>query len=173
MSGFACDVCNKAFSTQQSLDQHTRSNPRSHEFKICDECHKTFSTQEALDQHTRSNPRSHFKICDKCDKSFSTQEALDQHTRSNPRSHIIVCDNCRRRFKTLKEKKEHTDSRHMCKVCKDIFCDDIDMAQHQYDMHMNRCTHCGKIFDNKHSAVAHIMANHLESTKVDGVDSRG
>jgi len=43
------------------------------------------------------------------------------------------------------------------------------MAQHQYDMHMNICTYCGKNFKNKHSAVRHVMDNHLESKKVDGV----
>lgn len=52
---------------------------------ICENCDRAFNTEEALQQHIRDSPAHSTTFdCEECDRAFNTQEALQQHIRDSP-----------------------------------------------------------------------------------------
>lgn len=50
---------------------------------FCGICLKQFKTEESRDQHVRSQPTKCGRFCSICNKEFKTRESRDQHMRSS------------------------------------------------------------------------------------------
>jgi hypothetical protein len=103
---YECDICDRSFHRQESLDQHVRDKHTEYD---CDICDRSFGTQESLDQHVRHSHPIEYD-CDMCERSFHRQESLDQHVRDKHPEYD--CDFCDRLFRTQQSLDQHVRDKH-------------------------------------------------------------
>ena len=76
-----------------------------------------------------------------------------------------ACDFCDKKFKTNASMKDHVKAKHSflkCTMCDMVFLERIDVTQHYYDSHLNKCHECKKTFKNKHVMIDHMISAHFE-----------
>ena len=75
---FACNQCNKQFSSKGKLKRHVQSVHEGIKFN-CDQCGKQFTQLDALKTHIESIHNGRKFVCDKCDQQFSQKYHLNRH----------------------------------------------------------------------------------------------
>ena len=104
---FNCEICNKRFSSKQSLKKHIST---AHEAKKPLQCK--------------------FVRCDLCDRDFTSKRNLHQHVKL---THEIKCQICEKGFDTRKDLIRHIASDHEgreyfeCKICTKGFNSKMDL----------------------------------------------
>ena len=67
-----------------SLTKHPEVSRRI-KMAFCNRCDRAFSSEEALQQHLRDSPAHAVSYdCDECDRAFSSEKAFQQHLRDAP-----------------------------------------------------------------------------------------
>ena len=72
-----CSVCEKRFTTKQSLTIHMRQHSGEEALYSCTECEKSFTSLSGLSEH--KNVHSSKYKCTECEKSFTSLSGLSQH----------------------------------------------------------------------------------------------
>lgn len=75
---FKCDICDKLFIQQNSLDRHVSIEHPDGDNYVCYDCKKGFKAKEQLIEHTRVHLLKSVK-CDDCGREFSRKYHLDRH----------------------------------------------------------------------------------------------
>ena len=78
---FKCSECSKSYSTQKSLNNHTRlqhGNPKQFLCTFCD--YITFNKGH-WETHIRSQHKNIKELCSGCGKQFSNQSNVNRHNR--------------------------------------------------------------------------------------------
>ncbi|CAK1591711.1 unnamed protein product [Parnassius mnemosyne] len=95
---FECKICNKRFTQQGGLQQHTRMHTGYRPYS-CTVCPKTFTQKSGLDQHTRTHTKERPYRCIICSKTFCQSVTLKQHMRTHTNVSPFQCGICEKRFK--------------------------------------------------------------------------
>ena len=128
-----CDICDKTFKSQYTLDFHKKKIHIKDKLKNlkCDICNKDFATNYYLKNHilANHNPEGEVFKCNVCEKNFKLERYLLTH---NKRFHQGV--------------KEHEN----CGFCNLSFYSASKLKRHQRDVHGdqgdNKCAICDKGF---------------------------
>lgn len=135
LKSFACEKCDKAYSTPGGLRVHNRfahGNAKPHE---CKECGKTFTAPSYLKVHMiKHTGEKNFK-CELCNGKFVSKEALLYHTRRHTGEKPYSCKICNERFVNASARAEHIKFKHigptlMCEICSRKFVTTHFLKQH-------------------------------------------
>ena len=119
---FECQVCNRKYSSKQSLNQHMRIHDDSKSHK-CDVCLKVFHNKSQLKMHYRTHTGEKPFACKICDRKFALKHHLVQHEASHSEIKSFKCSICPegRFFKTKKALNEHMvfhyEPKYSCSFC--------------------------------------------------------
>ena len=90
---FTCNICDKHFSTRDSLNQHTKTHWQPKELK-CSLCSSLFFSSSSLRKHRiRVHERKRFQ-CPYCQKNFTKEDYCQQHILTCRCSTPIKCSSC-------------------------------------------------------------------------------
>ena len=136
---YVCDLCNRSFSTQQSLKRHRRSVHRQSAGICCQVCSQRFYRKDVLQRHLKMHratcptdatvdlpplppppppspapeSRGERPVCDLCAKKFASQKTLKRHRQTVHRqSGGFSCRVCDRRFYRRDNLRKHHISKH-------------------------------------------------------------
>ncbi|XP_030256944.1 zinc finger protein 37-like isoform X2 [Sparus aurata] len=160
---FACVLCRKKFTHQQSLKRHIRVHTGEKPYG-CDVCVKTFKHQESLKRHMRVHTGEKPFGCDVCRKTFDNQQSLKRHMRVHTGEKPFGCDVCGNNFKEQGKLKRHMrvhtgEKPFRCDVCSKRFTHQESLKKHTR-IHTGEkpfnCNVCGKRFTHQESLKKHI-----------------
>lgn len=77
---YQCEVCNKKFARQYSLNLHTKLHTGEKEHK-CEFCDKGFRASSYLKVHLRTHTKEKPYVCGMCSKAFAVKADLRRHVR--------------------------------------------------------------------------------------------
>ncbi|XP_075235960.1 uncharacterized protein LOC142333045 [Lycorma delicatula] len=103
---FACDECDKRFSTKPNLVTHKRIHTGVRNF-TCDQCGKSFIQKGNLDAHLITHSQDKPFNCDLCNKGFKTSMQLRKHHTVHTGAKPHQCDVCGRTFRERGTLREH------------------------------------------------------------------
>ncbi|XP_045508974.1 zinc finger protein 675-like [Colias croceus] len=168
----ACDVCEKVFRDNNSLNIHKKIHTKERNF-ICDECNKGFRTRQHLIIHLRSHTGVKPFGCTECDKTFSTHSNLKAHSIVHEKEKLFFCVECNKRYKSEKSLRRHFVSslKHVqerefsCTQCDRKFISQISLSSHIRNVHLMtyKCNICEKIFSNNSNLKKHVRCVHSKS----------
>ncbi|KAF9226372.1 hypothetical protein BS17DRAFT_777136 [Gyrodon lividus] len=133
-----CQTCDKDFSGEQALDQHTDAKHR----YSCDTCSKVFYSQQALDQHQADKHPPLFE-CQYCEREFTTDEGRLAHEKA--KHDLFECQYCDREFNSLESRQQHEQAKHI---------------------HIFQCSRCNLNFHTKYMKDAHEKSHNSHSMLV-------
>ncbi|KAK8036728.1 hypothetical protein PG994_015225 [Apiospora phragmitis] len=99
--GSRCITCDRAFGSEDALEQHLRNSPVHAPSFDCDDCNRSFRSDNALQHHLSDSPAHAPSFdCETCDRSFGSEGALEQHLRDSPvhAPSSFDCETCGRSF---------------------------------------------------------------------------
>ena len=147
-----CKICGNSCKNVKELNQHHRDT---HDIVFCPDCNKAFSTQTSLDKHMYVHKAMDY-VCDKCGQSFPFESRLKQHkiTHRTVATHSCMVKNCGRSFKNTgnlnHHVNQHTGIWYKCDFCTYQNKDKQNTESHQHT-HVSgnekySCIHCSKKF---------------------------
>ena len=71
VKNFTCEICEKAFSTNNYKDQHIRTVHEEVKKFDCNICSKTFGLKQELMSHIENNHQAKDQKCEVCEKYFA------------------------------------------------------------------------------------------------------
>ena len=134
-----CDVCNRVFSTPNSLIHHSYTHLE--QSFHCDQCEKLFPFKSQMENHVSVHTQAVKHRCDKCGKEFVRTGEYNIHMRghSNIRIHCPI-DGCE--YETVdvrnltSHKKSHTKRISVyCKICGEGFVYHEQRKRHMKQTH--------------------------------------
>ena len=162
---YQCMECKKFFKTQRSLNVHGQVHQENKEAFACQVCDKHYSTKYVLDNHVKSEHMGMKKsfMCPICGKSFTQKTSYRQHANVHAGIRPYVCDVCGKSFSyenALKAHKFiHNEVRQFqCQICDKRFLHKNSLRIHgnvHKESHNHMCTQCGLKFTQKQSLVRH------------------
>ena len=180
---FACEPCDKTFSSEQSLKIHNGVAHQSFDCSkemtekkgqfICNTCGKSYTTKWSMKMHFKSahegkkrkstdDAKNEF-FCNQCDRSFGTQKSLNLHVgikHSNYTSYYskkgsrVVCNECGNDFYDVSSAICHIKNLHK----------NLNQSMHNDDQNKLFCNHCDRSFTNQSKLNMHVGQKHSKST---------
>ncbi|XP_057371632.1 fez family zinc finger protein 1-like isoform X1 [Daphnia carinata] len=173
---FSCIKCEKMFSTPHGLEVHARRSHNGKRPFACDVCNKTFGHEISLNQHrsvfcNRSlhNTEKVFE-CRQCGKTFKRSSTLSTHLLIHSDTRPYPCQYCGKRFHQKSDMKKHTyihtgEKPHKCAVCGKAFSQSSNLITHSRKHTGYKpfaCDHCGRAFQRKVDLRRHRESQHAE-----------
>ncbi|XP_050176511.1 PR domain zinc finger protein 5 isoform X4 [Myiozetetes cayanensis] len=164
---FQCSVCNTAFSSESSYEQHKEACRGDARF-ICkaESCGKRFKSKDALKKHKENvhsgNSRKKL-MCSVCNKKCSSAANLQEHRKVHE---IFECQECDKKFISANQLKRHmithSEKRpYTCEVCNKSF-KRLDQVTAHKIIHSEdkpyKCKLCGKGFAHRN-----VYKNHKKT----------
>ncbi|XP_027514816.1 PR domain zinc finger protein 5 isoform X2 [Corapipo altera] len=164
---FQCSVCNTAFSSESSYEQHKEACRGDARF-ICkaESCGKRFKSKDALKKHKENvhsgNSRKKL-MCSVCNKKCSSATNLQEHRKVHE---IFECQECDKKFISANQLKRHmithSEKRpYTCEVCNKSF-KRLDQVTAHKIIHSEdkpyKCKLCGKGFAHRN-----VYKNHKKT----------
>jgi rubrerythrin len=89
----SCDMCDKLFTSANSLVAHTSIHNGDRPYK-CPICNKRFRQKGTLKDHARTHTTEKPFICSFCNKAFGQRSILHKHVRIHTGDHHLTCEIC-------------------------------------------------------------------------------
>ncbi|XP_045211538.2 zinc finger protein 708-like isoform X1 [Mercenaria mercenaria] len=166
---FPCDQCKKIFSSSDFLTKHKESTHAKKFACAHEDCNKAFPTEDKLEQHMLVHGERSF-MCSICGKICTSKGNFHIHMSVHNSERNFECDVCKKTFKTKdvlnKHKRIHGNTRqYCCEICGWGFNQSGSLRKHM-DSHLNikrhQCDICLKKFSNKASLTNHkLQSNHF------------
>ena len=91
---YCCSYCDKKYDTLHGLNNH---HEKTHPPVNCDVCNRSFSTPNSLIHHSYTHLEQSFQ-CDLCEKSFPFKSQLENHIPVHTQAVKHRCDKCGKTF---------------------------------------------------------------------------
>ncbi|NXK66111.1 PRDM5 protein, partial [Sylvietta virens] len=184
---FQCSVCNTAFSSESSYEQHKEACRGDARF-ICkaDSCGKRFKSKDALKKHKENvhsgNSRKKL-MCSVCNKKCSSAANLQEHRKVHE---IFECQECDKKFISANQLKRHmiTHSEQVqhrqqhCELPHSVssMCPNPVLEEPPVETHSEerpfQCEECKALFRTPFSLQRHLLIHNSERTfKCDHCDA--
>lgn len=142
---YACQHCDKSFSTASSLISHTRYHFNDRPF-LCSTCGRRFILKNQLNVHLlrvhvpKYDPQHRRFPCHLCDYKTGFQFKLEEHLKTHSNVRNFSCDHCERLFKSAKSLRQHSqlhtgEKRFKCKYCGLKFAQSAGKRGHERNRH--------------------------------------
>ncbi|XP_055586215.1 gastrula zinc finger protein XlCGF26.1-like [Uranotaenia lowii] len=163
---FACPVCFKCFTNQDSLRKHQKRVYKSDKLQ-CTICGLKFITSVALANHeTKHRSERAFK-CPECPKAFATKGDLKAHSISHQTDRPYVCSVCgagfQRKGSLINHERIHSDQKaFQCQYCPKAFKIKYALQLHTRTHTGERpyhCNYCEKSFADHTNRQRHEMSH--------------
>lgn len=177
-----CDLCSKAFTSEQRLSRHKMQVHVGDKGEIttevgryqCKVCQKRFISQSRLTLHSVTHTGEKPFSCEVCGQRFSHPTNQRRHMTKHTGDRPFVCLFCGKSFPAHHALKEHLvkhtgDRPHECKICLMTFAHRFSLMQHELlkhpdgkatieESHEDRpftCEECGKKFTQQSALKVH------------------
>lgn len=162
---FMCNICNKSYDKQYET-VHMQAHLENEKYD-CEICNRKFNSQSSLDMHMRVHINGKKFSCSYCKKNFISFDSLEEHVKKHCNCRPYECQYCGRRFirphEKVKHERIHTGEKpHVCQICGKSFRVSYCLTLHMRTHSGNRpyqCPHCGKRF-KAHSVYNHHLLTH-------------
>lgn len=108
MGNYACANCDKIFTSAHGLEVHVRRTHTGSRPFTCDICNKTFGHEVSLDQHRIVHTQERIFSCKQCGKTFKRSSTLATHLLIHSDTRPFPCMYCGKRFHQKSDMKKHT-----------------------------------------------------------------
>lgn len=95
--GFQCDICQKIFAEESSLNIHRRFHTEEKPFS-CYICQRKFSWESKLNDHLKIHSEINVYECYICKERFNERGSLNKHMRFHIGEKLFACFLCSKRF---------------------------------------------------------------------------
>lgn len=171
---FACDKCDKKFSTKYVLSYHIQSEHMGMKKSfLCMTCGKSFTQKGTYLQHANIHLGIKPYICDVCGVSFRYEKSLKEHKYLHEDIRRFVCSVCDKRFTQssalaihLKVHKEYKD--YLCQTCGKGFTQRQALTRHERIHNGEKpfsCRLCGRCFNDASIIRRHMILLHKKDPK--------
>ena len=117
MKNFLCQICNKNFASQTSLNAHKIIHDKTFQCEVCLKC---FGSKSHLTTHIRTHTGEKPYVCSICNKRFARKDILQRHQATHSDERNFKCNICpdERYFKTKNQLRNymvyHYEPKHLC-----------------------------------------------------------
>ena len=165
---FVCDICRRAFKTQQQLNNHklTHGKPT----KPCEYCGKKFKLEKNLKRHViyvhETVGKKH--RCSHCGKCYKSTESLQSHIDMYHGPPVqYSCEVCGKCFNTAITRRTHMlthteDRPFICTKCQKGFKSSMRLKNHMLshsDERKYKCDLCDWSFKQQHHLTYHMRSH--------------
>ena len=129
---FACDICDREFTSEYYLNRHIVIHDESKQFN-CELCGKNFVYVKQFEKH-KSDSNCH-RSCTQCGKTYAKSDALRNHMRIHT-GDLFTCDICDKGFTSKTHLKQHIEihgdnKQFSCELCGKEFLDKQQLKKHK------------------------------------------
>ena len=185
-SPFSCKPCNKMFQSKQAKEYHNNiKHSTTKASEKCDICDKDFASKTSLQNHKMYVHTDERKFkCKSCDQKFKQKKSLKNHYlqvhRINQFKEVYhepeseqryPCGQCESVYKQKKNLNQHLRQKHnqdlvntvlICDKCPSKFTQKKSLIAHIKCQHGEpseefKCTHCGKVYNQKKNLNRHML----------------
>jgi len=194
--GYACKICEKAYSTVHSYGYHMKT---AHGYYTCTQCAKGFSIENELKMHLRYHSGNYEYACNICEKAYSHVGPYSSHMKTIHDKTVncntddyktFNCTQCPKVCLYVGELKMHVryhsgDYKYACHSCEKAYSDDstgsgCHSAAYNYTSHMKKihdkhvntecktytCTYCPKELTSPREFRLHLQYHSGDSKYV-------
>ena len=165
-----CKICKKSFILKDDFKNHIDLSHNCKKL-YCDICQKFFSSSNSLNEHKSTiHERIKRYKCKMCEKCYNRKSYLKAHIKSvHERVKDHKCDTCGRDFGYSNDLKRHVASVHegkkyCCDICQKYFSSSGGLRRHKSSAHEGmkryKCEICEKCYSRKNNLAAHIKKRH-------------
>ena len=160
LKAFNCSVCEKTFTTSDSLRRHLELHRR--RTYSCKICGKLFTQRYSFVVHQRIHTGAKPYTCSTCGKYFMTSHTLAKHIKTHTKESFIctLCGVIKYRYDHLLSHMliHEGEKEHKCDVCKRVFTRFDDLKSHM-ETHLKYRELVGEKLARNRSMKQHIVLN--------------
>lgn len=162
-----CEICGKEYSTNATLQQHTKDAHNTTKFP-CSTCQRLFSSRRYLQEHTVKKHSGRVgPTCPICHKTFSGKAELVTHSTVHTGERPFKCHLCPKAFRLKSVLSMHVKSHlgkkdEVCDKCGLSFLKKSDLLKHMRRHNGSKpykCDECAKEFIRKDYLVKHMKSH--------------
>ena len=164
---FACDICDKEYTTQYNLNVHMKTHSSAGNIYQCETCCSNFKQKSDLKKHQSIHSEETPFSCQKCAMSFKYKNSLRRHEKTHSQERNHHCDYCKKSFNQKCDLEKHIQTHERksfeCKECKKVFSRKDIMVRH-YKTHLQPLTcpigECRETFISRFNLFKHFRTQH-------------
>lgn len=173
---YHCEICKKGFIEKSQLREHMFTHVGERPF-ACNQCDKKYSTRSSLSSHKRYiHPAGNHPSydCHLCGFKFPYQTRLLSHLETHAGIRKYLCDFCGTAFVTTSALRRHRKSHEplaahsrskVCTICGSLYASTKSLHVHMR-LHTGekpvKCPECDKCFTQHSSLYFHIRTHHKD-----------